>query len=175
MSVESILGSAVVAAVVSAVAGIFTKMLIDTRLESTRSELNQRLEALKSELSVWAKFRNDTLQDMWKAYRGVAGAMTAVILQTQQLSSSNTSLTALAPAIDEYRRAVHSSIDLLSPKALGICQRFLETAYEIRFERQEPQDANPLKTCRHDLTEYMVAHFRLEEVLPWMSAQGERP
>jgi hypothetical protein len=54
MLLQALLSSAAVAALISVLGGVLTKMVVDARL-------NRELEALKSDLSVWAVFRNETI------------------------------------------------------------------------------------------------------------------
>jgi hypothetical protein len=60
MILQAVLGSAAVAALISVLGGVLTKMVVDARL-------NRELEALKSDLSVWTVFRNETIRQMWAA------------------------------------------------------------------------------------------------------------
>ncbi len=144
-----VLGSTVIAAIVSAIGGVLTRMLVDAKLEAVKSELNKSVEIVKSELSVWATFRNDTLQEMWKEDHG----------------------RVVKPAIEEYRRTIHSQVDLLSPDVVLTCQRFLDVSYEMMYGKRQPEDANPLKALRREFYENMARHFRLEELMPWMSTK----
>lgn len=167
MDWQAILGSVVVAGLVSSVGGAITTRLTDEKLEIVKAQLTKNIESTKSELSVWAKFRGDTLQDMWKAYREVVAGMTSVILEVQELQQKNAPATRLSPTINAYRRVVHAQIDLLTPDAVEVAQRFLETSYEVKFGRRPPEDANPLKIIRREFYGYMAKFFHLEEVMPW--------
>ena len=167
MTWQSLLGSAVIAALVSVLGGVATKMLVDTRLAAMQSELNRQLEVVKSELSVWEKFRNETIAEMWKAYRTMVNAMTQVILTMQTTAPGK--IQDSEPAIEEYRRTVHAQIDLLSPKAVDICQQFLDTARQITNGSQPIEDANALKALRRRFYQEMAGFFRLGEVMPWMT------
>jgi hypothetical protein len=153
------------AALVSLLGGVATKMLVDTRVAAMQNELNRQLEAVKSELSVWGKFRNETIAEMWKTYRAIVNAMTQVILTMQTTAPGR--LQETDPAIEEYRRTVHAQIDLLSPKAVDICQRFLDTARQITNGSRPVEDGNALKAVRRNFYEEMAGFFRLGEVMPW--------
>lgn len=178
MSWQTLLGSAVIAAVISVLGGMLTKVFVDAHLETVKSELNRELEVVKSELSVWATFRNDTIKEMWDTHRQIVSAMTKVILQIQTAEPALLN-EAAAPAVEEYRRTIHQHIDLLSPEDVMICQQFLDMAREITTGGRSPDDANPLKAIRRKFYEQMVAFFHLDEVMPWMSResspQGDSP
>jgi hypothetical protein len=167
MTWQGLLGSAVIAALVSVLGGIVTKMLVDTRVAVMQSELNRQLEVVKSELSVWGKFRNETIAEMWKAHRALANTMTQVILTMQTTVPGRIQET--EPTIEEYRRTVHAQIDLLSPKAVDICQRFLDMAKQITSGSRPIEDANALKAVRRSFYEEMAGFFQLGEVMPWMT------
>jgi hypothetical protein len=164
---QGLLSSAVIAGLVSVLGGIVTKILVDTRIAVMQSELNQRLEEVKSELSVWGKFRNETIAEMWKAYRAIVTAMSQVILTMQAAVPER--IQEAEPTVEEYRRTVHAQIDLLSPKAVDICQQFLDTAREIASGSQPIRDANALKAIRGSFYEEMAGFFRLGEVMPWIT------
>lgn len=167
MTWQGLLGSAVIAALVSALGGIVTKILVDTRVAVIQSELNRQLEVVKSELSVWGKFRNETIAEMWKAHRAIVHTMTQVILTMQTAAPGRIQEAELT--IEEYRRTVHAQIDLLSPKTVDICQRFLETAKQITSGSRPIEDANALKAIRRSYYEEMARFFQLGEVMPWMT------
>ena len=103
-------------------------------------------------LLIWAELRKDILAQVWSANRDIIRSMTAVIMRVQDVQWRNRKLETLKPAIEEYRRVVHASLDLLSPKAVDLCQRFLMTAYEIFEAKRLPEDGNPLKAIRYEFT-----------------------
>jgi hypothetical protein len=139
--------------------------------EEIKGEISERVasatERLKSELSVWAGFRNDVLKDMWTVHRAVVDAMTSVILRTQQAEAGG-KIADIQTDIMTYRSNVHRSIDLLTPRAVDIAQQFLGIAYDIAYSRKPPDDANALKAIRRQFYEQMAVYFHLEEVLPWI-------
>lgn len=110
---------------------------LNTKLERFRGELTRKLEFDKSELTVWAELRKDVLMEMWDAHREINREMTKVILKTQELERKG-ALSELEPSINEYRGSVHSHMDLISPKGVEICQRFLVTAYYIQNVARNP-------------------------------------
>lgn len=99
--------------------------------EKIKAEVAEKLaastERLKTELSVWAGFRNDVLRDMWTVHRTVVDAMTDVILRTQQAAAAK-NIKEMEADITTYRHCVHRSIDLLTPRALDLAQKFLEVS-----------------------------------------------
>jgi hypothetical protein len=147
---------------------------LNTKLERLRGELTRKLEFDKSDLTVWAELRKDVLMEMWDAHREINKEMTTVILKTQELERKH-ALAELEPSIDEYRRSIHSRIDLLSPKGLDICQRFLGTAYSIQNGDISPNDANPLKSIRTDSLRYTAKLYGLEKMMPWMARNPNEP
>jgi hypothetical protein len=139
--------------------------------ETIKAEVAEKLavstESLKTELSVWAGFRNDVLKQMWSAHRAVVDAMTNVILRTQQAEATK-ELSSIETEITSYRQCVHRSLDVLSPRAIDLTQMFLMTAYNISRSVIPANDANPLKKIRWDFTQDMALRFHLGEVMPWM-------
>jgi hypothetical protein len=77
-----------------------------------------QMERQKSELSVWADFRNDILKDMWASHRAAVAAMTQFILRTQQVQYEGGNIADLKKDLDAYRSQIHRSIDLLTPTAI---------------------------------------------------------
>ena len=145
----------------------------NTKLESLRADLSRNLEFDKSDLSVWADLRRDILAEMWKGHRDIVKQMTEVILKVQEMEV-NKKAARLQPAIDEYRRLIHSHIDLLSPEALDICQHFLGEAYQILQGDVEPRDGNSLKATRGKLYAYTAKLYGLEGMMPWMARDSGR-
>jgi hypothetical protein len=141
---------------------------LDVKLQHLRGVQIRNLEFDKSELEVWAEIRKDILMQIWVAHREIVGAMTTLILRTQELGQANETHK-LQPDIDQYRRTIHKSVDLISPDAVLICQDFLETAYAISGGRAEHDDANPLKEIRRKFYEYMANLYGLEKMMPWMT------
>jgi hypothetical protein len=145
-----------------------------------------QMERQKSELSVWADFRNDILKDMWASHRAAVAAMTDFILRTQEVKLAGGNVAHLKKDLDVYRSHIHRSIDLLTPTALNITQKFVEVAYimlqwdepsetrEIFWRESEPPDDNTFKGIRRELTEHMTVYFHLGEVLPWMLRESKQ-
>jgi hypothetical protein len=145
------------------------------KLEEFRAEKNRKLEFDKSDLSVWADLRKDILTEMWSGHRDIVKQMTAVILDVQALQGEE-NRSRLKSAIDEFRKAVHGQIDLLSPQAIEICQEFLEKAYRISTGDEKPDDANPLKAIRGEFYAHTARLYGLEGMMPWMAGkQRENP
>jgi hypothetical protein len=98
--------------------------------------------------------------------------MTTVILKTQELGSQG-ALQELQPAIDDFRQTVHGHLDLISmsPKAVDMAQKFLDTAYGIKSGHQPVNDANELKAIRRAFYEYMGELFTLTRMLPDLSSR----
>jgi len=142
------------------------------RIENLRNQLTRKLEFDKSELAVWAELRKDILAQVWSANRDIIRSMTAVIMRVQDVQWKNRKLETLKPAIEEYRRVVHASLDLSSPKAVDLCQRFLMTAYEIFEAKRLPEDGNPLKAIRYEFTIELGTFFGLEKMMPWMAGKA---
>ena len=170
MTLQTLLGSAVIAALVAMLGGVLTKMLIDTRIEAMKSELNRELEVVKSELDVWATFRNETIKEMWKAHREIVASMTQVILAIQV--SIPAAPGDAEDVIVRYRRLIHQHIDLLTPEDVDLCQQFLDGARRISTGDVPADDANALKAIRRSFYEQMAQVFRLQEVMPWISGRS---
>ena len=140
------------------------------RAEMLRSEIEKSLARERSELDVWAELRQDILAEIWRANRDIVRAMTALILKTQELARRK-KFALLKKPIDAYRQAVHGNIDLLSPRAVELCQEFLETAHRIKSRKQAANDANPLKALRREFYQHLAQEFGLEKMMPWMAKQ----
>ncbi len=147
---------------------------LNTKLERLRGDLTRRLEFDKSDLTVWAELRKDVLMEMWDAHREINKEMTKVILKTQELERTG-ALSELEPSINEFRRSIHGHMDLISPKGLEVCQRFLTTAYYIQNGDKSPNDANPLKSIRSDFFRYTAELYGLEKMMPWMARNSNEP
>jgi hypothetical protein len=179
---EYILGGAGGAGIIIVLAIILAPKIIerivqnqlDVRLQKLRGFQSRNLEFDKSELEVWAQIRKDILTQMWEAHREIVGAMTLVILKTQELERTS-DLGKLSPDIDRYRQTIHKSIDLISPDGIEICQDFLMTAYDICHAKRSPEDANPLKATRREFYEYTSEFYGLERIMPWMAKTSEDP
>ena len=167
MDLKLLVGSAVVAAVVSSLGAFLTRFLVDTRIEIMKAEFGRELETVKSDLSVWATFRNETIRQMWEAHRQIVAGMTKVILRVQALQPSEVGKA--TDAIGDYRTLVHQHIDLLSPADVAICQRFLDSAYAIASGDAPSEDALALKAIRTDFYGQMAETFHLQEVMPWLT------
>jgi hypothetical protein len=142
----------------------------NTKLEQLRGELTRKLEFEKSELTVWAEIRKAILMEMWTAHRQIHEAMTALVLRTQELEREG-NISDLESAINEYRKCIHSRLDLLSLEAIGICQDFLETAYSIQSGHREPNDANSLKSVRGRFFQYTAQLYGLDKMMPMMASK----
>jgi hypothetical protein len=158
---------AVIAAIVAIISTILS-LFVQLRISKLEQKFNRKLEFEKSELTVWEELRKDILSDMWKAHREVVKGMTIVILKTQEMEQKK-DLEKLLTAIEKFRQIVHNQIDLMSPDALEISQKFLETAQEIREGKLNSNDANPLKAIRREFYEYTAKFYGVEKMMPWMA------
>jgi len=192
---EYLLGSAVTGAgTVIALALMFWKKLVDrtvdsafeTRLEKLKSELSDKLETSKSELSVWAQLRSDVLSEIWNAHRQITSQMSNVILKAQEIISEQVDpyvevehpLQPLEhefkPTVEEYRYTIHSEFHVIDPMVINdICQKFLLKSYELYTKDSVDYEfalkvINELKGIRNEFQRYSVKYFGLEKMMPWM-------
>ena len=192
---EYLLGSAATGAgTVIALALVFWKKLVDstvdsafeTRLEKLKSELSDKLETSKSELSVWAQLRNDVLSEIWDAHRQITSQMSNVILKAQEIISEQVDPYVevdyplqsfeheFKPTVEEYRYTIHVEFHVIDPVVINdICQKFLLKSYELYTKDSVDYEfalkvINDLKGIRNEFQRYSVKYFGLEKMMPWM-------
>ena len=173
---ELILSSAGGASVAIVLAVMFAQRIVEKtvdakferKLEELKAEIGQQLETERSELAVWQKLRNDILSQVWGAHREVVKAMTELIFDVQAFQYSSGKFN--QKSVEQYRRVVHSNLDLLTPEAVEACQSFLIEAFAIAEGTRPPEDASGLKAARRKLYESATTYFGLEKMMPWMSS-----
>lgn len=190
---EYLLGSATGMGVFLVLLILFGQKLMETKInaifqqksERLKNELLKDLEKSKSSLGVWAQLRNDVIKELWDVNKQILQKMSSIIVEAQAILYAEKlpnkdvkkfSGKEFSHLIEDYRTVVHLSFHLVDmDKALPIIQDFLECAYKLQTLQgaTNSQDGldfiNKLKTIRNDYQAYIVNHFHLKEVMPWMA------
>lgn len=151
--------------------------VFEKKIEILKNDLLKDLEKSKSELNVWSELRNDVIKELWEVNKQIIQRMSAVIFGVQDLlfdkKDKHAAFKKLEGYIDDYRKYIHNNMHLVDmDKVLPITQEFLNTAFELISDEDEKKTNKDyeikLKEIRNELQQYIVNHFGLQKVMPWM-------